>query len=98
MFHGSRGLRIINGNGALRAILIKRPWRGNTDFRKFFFFSPKALKPVRRTQIPFIIYRLSFLINNYKTTPLAAGGNYCDSEGWKAEGNWLNFFLKHLLK
>ncbi len=24
--------------------------------------------------------------------------NYWDTEGWKAEGNRLNFFLKHLLK
>jgi len=67
-------LQIINGSGALRAILIKRPRRWNTALRKFFFFSPKALKPVRRTQIPFIIYNLSFIIYNLKNSPLAAGG------------------------
>jgi hypothetical protein len=51
-------LQIINGSGALRAILIKRLWRENTALRKRFFFSPKALKSVRRTQIQFIIYNL----------------------------------------
>jgi len=45
-------LLIINGSGALRAGLI---------------FSPKALKLVRRTPIPFIIYRLSFIIYNFFT-------------------------------
>lgn len=44
-------LQIINGSGALRAVLVK---------------PPKALTSVRRTQIPFIVYRLSFVIYNYK--------------------------------
>jgi len=60
-------LQIINGSGALRAILIERPRRGKTALHKFFFFSPKALTPVRRTQIPFIIYNLSFIIYNLKS-------------------------------
>jgi len=68
-------LQIINGRGALRAILIKRLRRVNTALRKFFFFSPKALKHVRRTQIPFIINNLSFIIYNLKRiSSLAAGG------------------------
>jgi hypothetical protein len=36
-------LLIINGNGALRAIFIRRLRRENKALRKIFFFSPKAL-------------------------------------------------------
>jgi len=32
-------LQIINGSGALRAILMKRLRRGNTALGKFFFFA-----------------------------------------------------------
>jgi hypothetical protein len=64
-------LKIKQGSGAMRAILIKRLRRDgmNTVLCKFFLFSPEALKPVRRTQIPFIIYRLSFIIYNLKKSP-----------------------------
>jgi hypothetical protein len=37
-------LQIINGSGALRAILVGRLRRGNNSLGNFFFFTPKALK------------------------------------------------------
>jgi hypothetical protein len=37
-------LLIINGNGALGAIFIRRLRRINKALRKIFFFSPKALE------------------------------------------------------
>jgi len=56
-------LQIINGSGALRAILIKCPRHGNAALHKFLF------------HLSFIIYRLSFIIYNLKGyRPLAAGG------------------------
>jgi hypothetical protein len=62
-------LLIINGNGALRAIFVGRLRRGNKAFQNIFFFSPKVLTIVRRTQFPFIIYNLSFIIYNLKNVP-----------------------------